>query len=139
MQQWFAPFCLSGICAGPSDHHMHLLTGVLHMKCLYAMLHSWPPSLYELIGATTYTGVDDTRLFVWPNKGIYALTGRHAEVPKDANDTSCKQFNWMQYLAQVGEAGPSCVHAAQCAGIEQNQDSCHGASTVGSALDQPFK
>ena len=59
--------------------------------------------MYKHLGHKAYTGVDDTKLFVWPGKGLYAITGRHQEVPHNASDPFCKQFIWRQYLALVSE------------------------------------
>ncbi len=59
--------------------------------------------MYDRIGYTSYTGVDDTRLFCWPGRGLYALTGRHDEVAAGSSaGRACGRYNWMQYLVQVG-------------------------------------
>ncbi len=55
--------------------------------------------MFERIGSTTYTGVDDTKLFVWPGRGLFAITGRHEEAQDPEGE--CGQYNWMQYLVQV--------------------------------------
>ncbi len=60
----------------------------------------WSSDVYKQIGGTEYTGVDDSRLFVWPGKGLFAITGRKAEV-LPGTSPSCSRFNWVMYLAQV--------------------------------------
>jgi hypothetical protein len=62
--------------------------------------HSWGQHVYDRIGNTAYTGVDDTKLFVWPGKGLFSITGRHQEL-MNSSDPICRDFNWMQYITQV--------------------------------------
>lgn len=61
---------------------------------------SWGQHVYDRIGNTAYTGVDDTKLFVWPGKGLFSITGRHQELV-NSSEPICRDFNWMQYITQV--------------------------------------
>jgi hypothetical protein len=80
-------------------------TGGVRVYEASAAVRRWPAAVFARIGSTTYTGVDDTKLFVWPGRGLFSITGRHDETP-GAADQECSQYNWMQYLAQVNTPLP---------------------------------
>ncbi len=69
---------------------------------IHGVLCSWGQRVYDRIGNTAYTGVDDTKLFVWPGKGLFSITGRHQELV-NTTDPICRGFNWMQYLLNTGQ------------------------------------
>jgi hypothetical protein len=80
----------------------------------YLLSRRWDEEDWKKLGPTAFTGIDDTKLFVWPGKGLFALVTRRAEA-HSPTDVACKRHNFMQYLAQVLRAGPllpSCVHSA---------------------------
>jgi hypothetical protein len=74
----------------------------------YITLRSWDAQVYHKFGGVEYTGVDDTRLFVWPGKGLFAITGRKSEV-HSGNPVECGRYNWMMYLVQVSTGGYICA------------------------------
>jgi hypothetical protein len=61
----------------------------------------WDEEDWRKLGPTAFIGLDDTKLFAWPGKGLFALVTRRAEA-QSPTDVACKHLNFMQYLAQVG-------------------------------------
>jgi hypothetical protein len=49
--------------------------------------------------------VDDTKLFLWPGQGLWAITGRRP-APAQAGAPWCPQpVVWRQYLFQIAAEG----------------------------------
>jgi hypothetical protein len=52
------------------------------------------------------TGVDDTKLFAWPGRGLWALTGRRPPRPRGGGKGWCPQpVVWQQFLVQLAREG----------------------------------
>lgn len=64
------------------------------------MKYRWDEDDWKKLGPTAFIGVDDTKLFIWPGKGVFALVTRRAEA-HSPGDMACRHLNFMQYLAQV--------------------------------------